>query len=693
MSAPWDLARPAERDFFARLGDGLVAVLPPGRAAPPRDGEVVFPHGGVWIHVGGDGGVRAFAGKVEVGQGTRAALALMVAEELRAPLSTVRVELGDTDLAPWDIGTFGSRSMPDAGAHLRTAAAGALALLRRLAAERLAVDERALAAGDGRFTAGDRAVGYGELVRGMRRVETIDPATPAGDPRAWTIAGRHALDPAAVEAVTGARKFTSDLRRPGMLHGKILRPPAHRAKLRSLDLAAARALPGVTVVHEGDLVAVAAGDLFAAVAALDAVRAEWDLAPLPPEGAIADWLRAHPTEGEGFWGATHHEAGDVDGALAAAPLRAEATYTTAYIAHAPLECRCAIAEWEGDRVTVWTGTQQPFGVRAEVAEALALPEARVRVVVAPTGAGFGGKHTGETAIAAAKLARAAGRPVRILWTREEEFAWAYLRPLAVIDVRAGALADGTLTAWEFRNLNSGSAAIRTPYRVAHQRIDHQPADSPLPQGPYRALAATANAFARESHVDALAARAGADPVAWRLRHLDDERLAAVLRACAERAGWATRRRAPGRGSGIACAVEKEGRVATFAEVSVDGARRLTVDRVVTAFECGAIVHPANLGNQIVGATVMGLGGALFEAIRFDGGRVLNGRFSQYRVPRFADVPPIEVVLVDRRDLPPAGGGETPLIAVAPALANAICDATGVRLRALPLVPDGVVPAA
>jgi isoquinoline 1-oxidoreductase len=634
---PWDHLAPEERDLFERFGDGLVVVVPPQPAGPRA-----LPHGGAWIHVGPDGTVSAFTGKVEVGQGTRTALALLVAEELRVPLSAVRMMMGDTDLVPWDMGTFGSLSMPVAGQHLRLAAARA----RELQAE-----------------AGPR-----------RRVEIIRGPVALTPADAWSTAGRPTRDPDATDAVTGARRFATDLRRPGMLHGKVLHPPAQGASLRAADIRRAEALAGVTVVRDGSFVAVAASDRRGAEAALAAIDARWDLAPQPSEDAVAAHLRAHPTEGEGFWGATHHEVGAVDAALAGAPVTGAASYTTAYIAHVPLEPRCALAEWSGGRLTVATGTQTPFAVRADLAEALGVAEDDVRVLVPPTGGAFGGKHVGDVALAAARLARASGRPVRVAFDRQEELANAYFRPMAVIDVRAGAGADGTLHAWAFKNTNSGSHAISTPYRCPNQRIDHQPADSPLAQGSYRALAATANCFARESHMDELAARFGIDPLEYRLRHLDDDRLATVLRAAAERAGW------PGRNLGLACGIEKGGRIATVAAV-----RGERVERIVSAFECGAIVHPDNLRNQIEGATVMAIGGALFEAVRFDAGRVTSDRLSRYRVPRFNDVPPIEVVLVDRRDQPPAGAGETPLIAVAPAIANAICAATGRRLRSLPLL--------
>jgi nicotinate dehydrogenase subunit B len=685
---PWDLLSPEERDYFSVLSDGLVVVLPPGRTAPGMWSTT----GGAWIHVGANTAITAFTGKVDVGQDNRTALCQLVAEELRASFEAVRLVMGDTDVCPFDMGTFGSRSMPDAGGDLRATAVAARELLVAMAAERWGVDPKELDASDARISegVGDRSIAYGELLRGVRRVEIASGETPAGPGPQWRTAGEPTPNVSAPGIVTGAKQFPSDRTRPGMLHGRVLRPPAFGATIRSVDLADARAVPGVTAVHEGDFVGVAAPDPSTARRALQVVRAEWDRSPQPSERDLVEFLRSHPVEAEGWGGTFHHEAGDVDQALAEADVHLAETYTTAYVAHVPLEPRAALAEWAGERLTVWTGTQRPFGVRHDLAEALGVEEARVHVIAPDAGAGFGGKHTGEAAIEAARLARATGRPVKVMWSREEESTWGYVRPAAVIDVRSGAGADGALRAWEFTNLNSGVAGISCPYEIPNQRIAFQAAASPLRQGSYRALAATANHFARESHMDEVADRLGADPLEFRLRHTADERLAAVFRAAAERAGWAGRPGEPGHGMGIAGGVEKDARVATCVEVRVHSDGRLEILRIVTAFECGAIVNPDNLVNQIEGATVMGMGGALFEAVHFGDGRILNPRLSQYRVPRFSDVPPIDVVLIDRKDIASAGAGETPIVAVAPAIANAIFEATGRRIRSMPLVPDGVV---
>jgi CO/xanthine dehydrogenase Mo-binding subunit len=380
----------------------------------------------------------------------------------------------------------------------------------------------------------------------------------------------------------------------------------------------------------------------------------------------------------------------VEKALASSHHRLRQTYTVAYIAHAPLEPRVALAQWSGEHLTVWTGTQRPFGVREELAGAFNIPQENVRVIMLDTGSAYGGKHTGETALEAARLARAAKRPVKVEWSREEEFTWAYFRPAGVMDINAGLAKDGTITAWEFYNYNSGGSGISTFYDIANQRIAFRPSDSPLRQGSYRGLAATANHFARESFMDELAHTAKMDPLAFRLRNLKDERLRAVFQAAAQKFGWGAHKTAEGQGFGMGGGFEKGGNVATCAEVRVDKrSGEVRVVRVVTAFECGAIVNPDGLRNQIEGANIMGLGGALFESINFENGKILNARFSKYRVPRFSDVPTIEVVLLDRKDIPSAGAGETPIVGIAPAIGNAIFHATGVRLRSLPMVPDGL----
>jgi isoquinoline 1-oxidoreductase len=353
----------------------------------------------------------------------------------------------------------------------------------------------------------------------------------------------------------------------------------------------------------------------------------------------------------------------------------------------PLEPRAAVAQFQGDKLTVWAGTQRPFGVRTELAAAFAMPEQQVRVLMPDTGSGYGGKHSGECAVEAARLAKGAGKPVKLIWTREEEFTWAYLRPAGVIDVRSVADNDGALQAWEFHNYLSGPSGLQTPYEVPNKNEHFHKVESPLRDGSYRGLASTANHFARESHMDELAAAAGMDPLAFRLKNLKDERLLAVLQAATERFQWSSRKSSSSRGFGLACGKEKGGYVACCAEISAGSGKQLRVEHVVMAWDCGAIVNPEHLKNQVEGAIVMGLGGALFEAIDFANGRILNPLLSEYRVPRFSDVPKIDLVLIDRKDVPSAGAGEIPIVGIAPAIANAIYNGTGVRIRSMPMLPS------
>jgi isoquinoline 1-oxidoreductase len=376
--------------------------------------------------------------------------------------------------------------------------------------------------------------------------------------------------------------------------------------------------------------------------------------------------------------------------LASAAHRLDATYDVAYIAHAPLEPRAAVAEWADGKLTVWTGTQRPFANRDELASVFHLSESDVRVIVPDTGAAYGGKHTSDAAIEAARLAKAAGKPVKVVWTREEEFTWAYFRPAGVIEIKSGISKEGKLTAWEFHNYHSGMSGIETPYDVANQHTEYHQVPLVLRSGSYRGLAATANHFARETHMDALARVLQMDPLEFRLKNLSDARMRAVLEAAAKSFGWPHRKTQEGQGFGLACGFEKGSYVAACAEVAVKRASGdVRVVRVVEAFECGAIVNPDGLRNQVVGAIIQGLGGALFEAVEFENGRITNPHFAAYRVPRFRDVPEIEAVLLDRKDIPSAGAGETPIMAIAPAVGNALFDATGIRLNNLPLVPNGL----
>jgi nicotinate dehydrogenase subunit B len=690
------------RAFFGLVGGGLIVacLLDESAAQQPGGGRRGgFGGGGpkelgAWLHIGEDSAVTVYTGKVEIGQNIRTSLTQVVAEELHVPLPRIRLVMADTKLTPFDGGTAGSMTTPRMAPQLRRAAAAARELLLDLAAEQGKLERASLRIKDGKVVGADgkASFAFGTLTHGKKLMKVIDDKTPTTSADKWTTAG---TSPAKVDGrafVTGEHRYASDVKRPGMVFGKVLRPPSFKAELTAVQTRAAEALPGVTVVHDGSFVGVTAATEHAATTALSALRPEWKTTPQPSSDELFDYLKKHPSAGRGGFGGRNSsdKRGSIADGLKAADQQIQTTYTIAYIAHAPMEPRAAVAEWKDGDLTVWTGTQRPFGVRSELSRALNVPENRIRVIVPDMGSGYGGKHTGEAAVEAARLAKAAGKPVKLVWTREEEFTWAYFRPAGVIDVTAAAQKDGTLTAWECHNYNSGGSSLRLPYESANVLTQFHGADSPLRQGSYRALAATANTFAREAALDELAHALHLDPLAFRLKNLKEPRLRAVLEAAANRFGWGKAKAAAEHGFGLACGTEKGSFVASCAEVSVErGSGRVKVLRAVTAFECGAILNPEHLKNQVEGAAMMALGGALFESIRFANGKILNPRFSDYRVPRFADAPAFETVLLDRKDLSSSGAGETPLIALAPAVGNAIFQAAGVRLRSLPMAPQGV----
>ncbi|HEV8369278.1 MAG TPA: molybdopterin cofactor-binding domain-containing protein [Pyrinomonadaceae bacterium] len=643
---------------------------------------------GAWIHIAEDGSINVYTGKVELGQNIRTSLTQAVAEELQVEPSMIRLVMADTDVTPFDAGTFGSRTTPTMAPQLRKAAVAARETLVALAAQQWQVEPGTVRIVDSRFVNHDKtkSLSFADLAKGLKLVKTIPADVKTTPTKEWTVAGTSLPKVDGREFVTGRHKYTSDLKREGMLFGKVVRPSTLGATLISSDPIQEKDA-GSQVVKDGDFIGVATADQQTLTRLAGTVSARWKPTEQPGNAELFNHLRktANPNQGRG------RPVGSVADGFAAADKQLEQTYTVAYIAHVPLEPRAAVAEWVDNKLTVWTGTQRPFGVRGELAEAFHLPEARVRVIVPDTGSGYGGKHTGECAIEAARLALATKKPVKVVWSREEEFTWAYFRPAGVIDVKSGVKNDGTITAWEFHNYNSGTSAIDGKYDIPNQLVQFHPSQSPLRQGSYRGLAATANHFARETHIDELSALLNLDPLQFRLHNLKDERLRAVLEAAATRFGWGwgKRKTVAGRGVGIACGFEKGGYVGTCAEVSVAAGAKVKIERVVESFECGAIVNPKHLENQVEGAVVMAIGGALFEAVEFANGNILNSRLSRYRVPRFSDVPNIEIVLVDRKDLPSAGSGETPIVGLAPAVGNAIFAATGKRLRSLPLAPKGL----
>lgn len=653
-----------------------------------------------WLSVRPDGRVLAFAGKVEYGQGVRSGFAMEVAEELRLGLDSVEVTLGDTELVPWDLGTFGSGSTAYVGLQLRRAAATARAALLDLAADRLDLPASELDLEGGRVVAaGDpaRSLGYGELVAdAYRRAEIPEGEVELTSPGEFSVLGTERGRVDAMDRVTGAAIYSRDVLLPGLLHAAVLRPPSLGAELADVDARVAEQLPGIVrVVHEPAapgrpaLAAILAESDEQALRAASVVQTRWE----ERSGQPSRWDVPRILLDSARDAMVMQESGDVEEGLGISARTLEASYYAPYISIAPMEPRAATAHWEDGRLAVWAGTQRPFGIRSELAAHFEMPEARVRVIAPEIGGGFGGKSIYPLALEAARLARAAGRPVRVAFDRQEETQHSTFRPAALVSIRSGVDAEGCLVAWEYEAIHAGERALigrrgsESPYATTHLRTVVSSADSPLPVGSYRSLGAAVNHFARESHVDEIAAAAGADPVEWRRRHLGEPRYHGVLDEAVRRFGW--RSAAPGagardgRGVGVAVGIDVGSYVALCVAVEVRG-QEVHVERVSAAIDCGLAVNPDGVVNQIEGGILQGLGGTLTEAIEFEGGVVLNPGFARYRVPRIHNTPRVDVGVVGDPLVRSTGAGELGIVPIAAAVANAVYDATGQRIRELPL---------
>jgi isoquinoline 1-oxidoreductase len=546
------------------------------------------------------------------------------------------------------------------------------------------------------FVTGDpqRRVTYGELARGKAILRTVDEKAVLRAVREFTVMGRSPKRLDGPDKVTGAAQYAGDVKLPGMLHARILRPPAHGAGLTGVDTSVASKMPGVLVVQEQDWIAALHTDPEAADRALAVIEAKFDV-PHPTvdsETIYEHLVRLAGTPDE------RESRGSPEAGRRAAEQTLEQTYLNAYVAHAPIEPHTALAEYRDGKMTVWSSTQSPFGQREAIARHVGLDTEDVRVITPFVGGGFGGKSRGLQANEAAMLARRTGKPVQVRWTREEEFFYDTFRPAAVVKVVSGIDGEGRICHWDYQVFHAGARGSQMLYEVPNVRIrsyDGEGIDGdvhPFATGAWRAPGANTNVFAIEQQIDIMAASAGIDPLEFRLAHASDPRLAGVLRAATERYGW-TPRQAPGgtgRGRGIACGTDVGTYVAAIADVTVDSATgAIQVDRVVCAQDMGIVVNPDGATMQMEGCITMGLGYALTEEVRFEGGRLLDTNFDTYRLPRFSWLPEIETVLVTNDELDPQGGGEPAIIVMGAVVANAVFDATGVRQTRLPMTPERV----
>jgi nicotinate dehydrogenase subunit B len=652
-----------------------------------------------YLHIGADGRVTCLVGKVELGQGAMTSLPQLAAEELDVPLTSVDIVMGDTDLCPTDSGTYGSLSIRQFGPVLRAAAAEAKAVLLQMAAERLQVPVTDLAVEAGTVvhkTDRTKRVTYGQLTEGKRIERRIEGRPTLEAVSAFTIVGKSTTRRDGLEKVTGRAKYAGDVVPPGALHARVLRPPAHGATLVTVDTSAAERVAGVRVVRDRDLVAVLHEHRDEADKALRLIKATFTASPstLTDETIFDHLVKTAPA------GDTAAQGGNLAAGEKLASQVFEETYRKGYVAHAAMETHSAVAAVENGKVTVWAGTQTPFPLKSQIASALGLPADKVRVITPYVGGGFGGKSASQQGVEAARLAVAAGKPVRVVWSREEEFFFDTFDPAVVLTIRSGLDAAKKIVFWDYVVIGAGSRGAAHFYDIPHHRTlvrggwNGNPAGMhPFGVGPWRAPGANANAFGRESHIDVMAAKAGVDPVEFRLNNLADARMRRVLQAAAKAFGWTPRPGPSGRGVGVACGSDAGTYCANMAEVKVDKATgRIQVVRLLAAQDMGVVVNPEGATQQMEGCLTMGLGYSLAEEVHFKNGKVLDTNFDTYQLPRFSWLPKIETVILESPDLAAQGGGEPAIVPVGAVLANAVFDAVGARVRQLPMTPARVLAA-
>jgi nicotinate dehydrogenase subunit B len=697
IKSPFDVDR---RDFLKYLGGGIVIAFTAGDPvllAQQRQQRQPEDFNG-YLLIQEDGLVKCFSGKIEMGQGVITSLAQMLADELDVRFESIEMVMGDTDLCPWDMGTFGSMSTRFFGPPLRAAGAEARATLIELASQVMNVPKERLATRDSVVfdkEDEDNRLSYAEITRGKKIAKILEGNVPVKSPEELSISGSDYLRADALEKVTGKAKFAGDIQLPGMLYARILRAPSRDSTLKSVDLEPVKDMEGLTVVREGDLIAVLHESPDVAGEALGMIKADFETpgSDINEKTIFGHLLKVAP-EGE-----TVAHGGNLETGIKQSDVIFDNEYLDGYVAHAPMEPHTATAVIEDGKATIWASTQTPFPLKDEAAEALGFPAENVRVKPVFIGGGFGGKSVNQQAVEAALLAKSTGKPVQVAWTREEEFLFDTYRPAGVVKIKSGMTDQGRFTFWDYGVYCAGERGSQQFYDIPHHLTKvHGPGWSgrsgahPIAVGAWRAPANNTNTFARESQIDIMAHRAGIDPLTFRLMNLKDQKMIRVLETIGQKFG-PTDNFPADHGYGLACGTDAGTYVALMAEVHVNRSTgEVQVERVVCVQDMGHVVNPEGARLQMEGCITMGLGYCLTEDIRFEGGRIYTSNFDTYEIPRFSWLPEIETVFVDARNDPPQGGGEPAIINMGAVVANAIFNATGARLFQLPMIPERVLEA-
>jgi isoquinoline 1-oxidoreductase len=680
---------------------------PPSRAAGGLGGNAIPKDVDAWLKIGQDGGISLYTGKVEFGQGIQTAFGQLVADELDVPFGSVSVIMGSTDQVPYDNATVGSQSMRSTGPLVRQAAAEMRQWLLQLASDQLGVPADALTMANGSISVvnqPDQSVTFATLAAGKSSGRQMSGQTPLKAPDQFTIIGSDVPRVDVPAKVTGAMRYGYDTSVPGMLHGKIVRPPSAGASLQSVDFSQASQMPGVVGVYQnGGFAGLAAQTHDQAEAAIQAVQATWQELESPTTSdSIYDLLKRTPDQGR------VSNTGDVQAGLAQIARPLSVIVRAPFVAHASIEPESALARPDGDTLEVWASTQAPFQLRSAIAAALQIPADHVTVHAVMSGGAYGRKALFDAGIEAARLARGIGQPVRVNWTRDEEFQLDQFRPAMLIELNTGLDSAGNIAAWQYNlyaaayyqpmgpgpmqasaNASADATAI---YGLNNVQTTFFQSQSPFPVHNWRDNGAPVNSLARETALDELAEMAGVDPVTFRQPLLaNNPRMLAVLHAVVQKAGWTPTMGRSGQGMGLALDFNDGTYVAEVAHVSIDpSSGGVRVDHIDVAVDCGLVVNPAGARAQVEGGVIaQGVGSTMNEAITFANGRVSNAQFREYGLLRMNQAPSVDVIFVEDKSQPMQGLGEPAIGPVSAAISNAIYDATGLRVRDLPFTADRI----
>ncbi len=690
------------REFLKRMGGGLIIIL--------SLSEFIEAHGdilqgrqmpedlNIYLRIKEDGRVDCYTGKIEMGQGVITSLAQMLAEELDVSLSSIDMIMGDTELCPWDMGTFGSMSTRFFGPPLRTAGAEARATLLQLAAKELETDASSLTVSEGLVSVKNdksRSISYAELTKGKKIVKAVKEKPPLKKPSEFKIIGKPVLKQDSMLKVTGKAIFAADVRLDGLVYASIVRPPVHGAEIETIDTSEAENIEGVNIINENELIAALHTEKALAEKASSKIKVKYKLPPSAVNDKnIFEYLLNNAPDGN-----VVDEGGNLENGQKDAKLHFEKEYYNSYVAHATMEPHAATARVNNGKIEIWASTQTPFRAESQVAEILGLPEDKVRIRQAFVGGGFGGKSNTQQILEVARLAWISNKPVQVEWTRREEFFYDSFRPAAVVKISSGIDGEGKITQWDYGVYSAGERGSRHFYDIPNHRTTVYGSGwmgssvHPLNTGAWRAPANNTNTFARECQIDIMAAEAGLDPVEFRLKNLKDKRMIRVLEALAEKVNWTPSKSPSGRGFGIACGIDAGAYVAHMAEVEVDKTTgNVRIKKVTCAQDMGLVINPQGATVQVEGCITMGLGYTLSEEIQFDGGKINNRNFDNYTIPKFSWTPEIVTLLLDLPDEPAQGGGEPAIICMGALIANAVFDATGARLYQLPMTPERILKA-